>query len=106
MSFFTGDVPSLQTFIAFLSIFIVSRFTTAAVMGGAIFIMLPIYQHYLSFNEEMTAIIIAFNVILNPIVTSSNVMANSAMCVIFERVWLIFETKGSLLNLYRAQDEA
>ncbi|MHC0448940.1 MAG: cation:dicarboxylate symporter family transporter [Candidatus Lariskella arthropodorum] len=59
VAFFTGDIPSLQTFIAFLSIFIVSRFTTAAVMGGAIFIMLPIYQRYLGFNEEMTAIIIA-----------------------------------------------
>ncbi|WP_339052601.1 cation:dicarboxylate symporter family transporter [Candidatus Lariskella endosymbiont of Epinotia ramella] len=106
VAFFTGDIPSLQTFIAFLSIFIVSRFTTAAVMGGAIFIMLPIYQRYLGFNEEMTAIIIAFNVILDPIVTSSNVMANSAMCIIFERVWLIFETKGGLLNLYKAQDEA
>ncbi|MHC0448688.1 MAG: hypothetical protein ACRY3E_01130, partial [Candidatus Lariskella arthropodorum] len=54
--------------------------------------------------EYMT--IIAFNVILDPIVTSSNVMANSAMCIIFERVWLIFETKGGLLNLYKAQDEA
>ena len=65
--------------------FVGARFATAAVMGGAIFIMLP-YETYLNFTPEMIAIILAFNLVLDPIVTSSNVLANGALCRIFEMV--------------------
>lgn len=87
LSFFGHGLPSFSSFSIFLSVFVVARFTTAAVVGGAIFIMLPIYQNYLGFTEEMTALILTFNMLLDPLVTSSNVMANSALCVVFERVW-------------------
>ncbi|MBX9977238.1 MAG: dicarboxylate/amino acid:cation symporter [Alphaproteobacteria bacterium] len=72
-----------------------ARFTTAAVIGGAIFTMLPIYQNYLGFNAEMTALILTFNMLLDPIVTASNVMANSALCVLFEQVW------GSISRVFK-----
>ena len=85
---FFGVCPDLITWLNFSVVFVLARFTTAAVLGGAIFIMLPIYEAYLSFNAEMIAIILAFNVILDPLVTSSNVVANGALCRIFERVWL------------------
>lgn len=85
---FYGHPPDLQTWTLFSTVFVLARFATAAVLGGAIFIMLPIYESYLSFNAEMLAIILAFNVILDPIVTSSNVVANGALCRLFEKVWL------------------
>lgn len=87
-SHFYGHAPDLLTLMNFSLMFVLARFATAAVIGGAIFIMLPIYETYLSFNPEMIAIILAFNVILDPIVTSSNVMANGALCRIFEKVWM------------------
>ncbi|RUP36999.1 MAG: cation:dicarboxylase symporter family transporter [Acinetobacter sp.] len=87
LSVFGQNIPNLNTFVLFLSVFVMARFTTAAVIGGAIFIMLPLYQTYLGFNEEMIAMLLMFNMILDPIVTSSNVMANSALCVLFERFW-------------------
>ena len=85
---FFGVSPDIITWMHFSIIFVLARFATAAVMGGAIFIMLPIYETYLSFNPEMIAIILAFNVILDPLVTSSNVVANGALCRIFEKVWM------------------
>ena len=72
---------------SFSLVFVLARFATAAVIGGAIFIMLPIYEAYLGFNAEMIAIILAFNVILDPVITASNVVANGALCQIFEKVW-------------------
>jgi hypothetical protein len=84
---FFGHTPEFSTWLAFSSVFVLARFATAAVLGGAIFIMLPIYESYLSFTAEMTAIILAFNVILDPLVTSANVIANGALCKVFERVW-------------------
>lgn len=85
---FYGHAPDLPVLALFSIMFVLARYATAAVIGGAIFIMLPIYETYLSFNPEMIAIILAFNVILDPIVTASNVMANGALCKVFERVWL------------------
>ena len=76
-----------MTWLNFSFVFVLARFATAAVLGGAIFIMLPIYETYLSFTPEMIGIILAFNTILDPLITSSNVMANGALCRIFERVW-------------------
>jgi hypothetical protein len=85
---FHGEVPLLSTWIPFTIVFVLARFATAAVLGGAIFVMLPIYESYLGFTPEMIAIILAFNVILDPLITCSNVVANGALCRIFERSWL------------------
>jgi Na+/H+-dicarboxylate symporter len=79
--------PSLELWVVFSFVFALARFATAAIMGGAIFIMIPLYEKYLSFDAEMIATIWAFNVVLDPFVTSGNVMANGALCNVFERVW-------------------
>ncbi len=84
---FNGHAPALSIWIPFTIVFVLARFATAAVLGGAIFVMLPIYESYLSFTPEMIAIILAFNVILDPLITCSNVVANGALCRIFERAW-------------------
>lgn len=84
---FFGYNPDGLTWTAFTIVFVAARFATAAIMGGAIFLMIPIYQSYLNFNDEMIAIILALNVILDPIVTSSNVIANGGMAKIFENIW-------------------
>ena len=84
---FFGHSPDVSTWIRFSAVFVLARYYTAAVLGGAIFVMLPIYESYLSFNAEMIAIILAFNVILDPIVTATNVLSNGALCRVFELVW-------------------
>jgi len=84
---FLGINPDIMVWSIFTLVFVATRFATAAVTGGAIFLMLPIYQHYLSFNDEMIAIILALNIILDPIITSCNVMANGGLAKVFENVW-------------------
>jgi len=85
---FYGHAPDKHTLMVFSVVFVLARFATAAVIGGAIFIMLPIYQNYLDFSDEMIAIILALNVILDPIVTSSNVLANGGLTRVFENLWI------------------
>lgn len=84
---FFDHTPDIYIWAKFTIVFVLARFLTAAVIGGSIFIMLPIYETYLGFNNEMIAIILALNVVLDPIVTSSNVLANGALCRVFERFW-------------------
>lgn len=84
---FIGHAPDFATWMSFTGVFVLTRFATAGVTGGTTFLMLPIYQNYLSFNDEMIAIILAFNVLLDPIITSLNVIGNGAMAKVFENVW-------------------
>ena len=84
---FFGRSPDFFVWLSFSAAFVLARYYTAAVIGGAIFIMLPIYESYLGFTSEMIAIILAFNVVLDPIVTSMNVLCNGALCRVFELVW-------------------
>ncbi len=86
-SHYFGAPPAVGMWLNFSLAFVLARFATAAVLGGAIFVMLPIYETYLHFTPEMIAVILAYNVLLDPLITSSNVMANGALCRIFERVW-------------------
>lgn len=87
---FHGINPDLSLWLSFSAVFVLARFATAAVLGGALFIMLPIYESYLGFTPEMIGIIIAFNVILDPVITCANVVANGALAQIFEKVWNVF----------------
>ncbi|RYE05676.1 MAG: cation:dicarboxylase symporter family transporter [Rickettsiaceae bacterium] len=84
---FNNYMPSPLVWLHFSIVFVAARFAVAAVLGGAMFIMVPIYEAYLGFNSEMIAIILALNVILDPIVTSTNVIGNAALCKVFENVW-------------------
>lgn len=103
---FGKPIPGIAAWLPFLLSFTLVRFTTAAVLGGAIFIMIPLYEYYLGFTSEMVALIIALNVVLDPIITSTNVWGNSVLSIIFERVWLFIsqskedlEIKASTLTI-------
>jgi Sodium:dicarboxylate symporter family len=85
---FFKATPPITVWLSFSLMFTLARFTTAAVLGGAILIMIPIYESYLGFTAEMIAIIVAFNVLLDPIITSTNVLANGALCSLFEKMWM------------------
>lgn len=95
---FNGVAPSLSLWIPFSLAFVLVRYATAAVLGGAVFMMLPIYEYYLNFTPEMIALILAFNVILDPLITCSNVVANGALCRIFEMVWTAMQRKRKVLG--------
>lgn len=86
---FGKPIPNLWVWIPFMASFTLARYTTAAVLGGAIFIMIPLYEFYLGFTPEMVALIIALNVVLDPIITSTNVLCNGILAIIFERIWLL-----------------
>ncbi|HEV7735774.1 MAG TPA: cation:dicarboxylase symporter family transporter [Chlamydiales bacterium] len=101
---FHGAPPPLSIWLPFSLVFVLARFATAAVFGGAIFIMLPIYEHYLSFTPEMIAIVLALNAILDPLITCSNVIANGALCRIFERVWEFSAQKK--IDLFRNEEHS
>lgn len=85
--------PSFSSWAIFTFFYCLTRYATAAVLGGAIFILLPLYETYLGFTPEMLAILLAINVFFDPIITAANVMANGFLCQIFEQVWVFMNGK-------------
>lgn len=85
---FGHSIPDIKHWLIFVGVFTLARYSTAAVMGGAIYIMIPIYKETLGFNDEMIAVILALNIVLDPLVTASNVLANGGLAVIFESIWM------------------
>ncbi|MFZ4100164.1 MAG: cation:dicarboxylate symporter family transporter, partial [Chlamydiia bacterium] len=78
--------PAPMQLIAFWFSFVLARFAAVGVTGGAIWLMIPLYEQYLGFTPAMTSLMISFNLLLDPIVTSSNVMGNGALAMLFERL--------------------
>jgi len=87
-TYFHGYAPDIALWLPFTCVFVLARFATAAVLGGAIFIMIPIYESYLHFTPEMITLMLTFNVLLDPLITCANVLANGTLCLLFEKVWL------------------
>jgi hypothetical protein len=77
--------PSPHSLLLFLGGFILSRFAAAGITGGAILLMIPLYEKYLGFNAEMSSLMIALNLLLDPMITSANVLGNGALAMLFER---------------------
>ena len=84
---FFGVEPGIEIWLFFAVRFVLTRFITAAVTGGSIFIMIIVYKDMLNFTDPMIAIILAVNAILDPLVTAGNVLGNAASAKIFENIW-------------------
>ncbi len=85
---FNFPFPEINIWLPFMTVYVLARFTTAGMIGGAIFILIPIFEKYLGFTPEMSSILLALNLLFDPIITSTNVLANGALCVILEKIWL------------------
>lgn len=67
--------------------YVLARFAMPAMLGAAMFVLYPLYESILGFSPEMLAVLLAINVLIDPLITSTNVLANSGLCVVFENFW-------------------
>ncbi|XGA08342.1 MAG: cation:dicarboxylase symporter family transporter [Wolbachia endosymbiont of Xenopsylla cheopis] len=71
----------------FLFFFLLSKFAIAAVPGGGIIVMLPVLEQHLKFSPAMLSLITALYMLLDPIITSANVMGNGAFSMLFTKFY-------------------
>lgn len=91
---FYGELPSLYKWMSFSVLFTLARFTVTAVVGGAVFILLPLVESELNFGPEMISIFITLNMLFDPIVTSSNILGNGGLYLIFEKIFKKFTSNS------------
>jgi Na+/H+-dicarboxylate symporter len=82
---FGMEFPAFTSYLIFAFYFVLSKFAVAGVPGGGILVMVPILEKYLGFTAEMSALITAFYILLDPLITTANVFGNNIFCVLFSK---------------------
>jgi len=85
MKMFGLDMPDFFTFLLVASGLALSRFAAAAIPGGSTFVMMPVLEKYLHMNAEMIAIVVALDILLDPLTTFVNVLGNGGFAIFFHR---------------------
>ena len=86
MAAFGFPMPSFLEYLPFAMMFVLSKFAIAAIPGGGILIMIPVLEKSLGFTGEMSAIITAFYILMDPLITTSNVFGNGAFAILANKV--------------------
>lgn len=78
--------PTYPEYMVFAMYFLIAKFSAAGIPGGGILIMLPILESQFGFNSQMAALISALYILLDPITTCTNILGNSALAQIVNRM--------------------
>lgn len=95
---FGHSLPSFMQYLLFTQFFMLAKFAMPGIPCGTIFVMLPIFEKYLGFTPEMSAFIAAIYILFDSIITSTNVLGNSAFVILLTRLMRWFSYKFSSLQ--------
>ncbi|WP_130607344.1 cation:dicarboxylate symporter family transporter [Fluviispira sanaruensis] len=87
MSTFGPGFPDISTFLIFSFYFVLAKFAVAAVPGGGILVMITILETQMGFTPEMSGLITAIYILLDPIITSANVLGNGAFAILTTKLF-------------------
>ncbi len=86
LSSFAKGFPSFETFFIFACFFVLAKFAVAAIPGGGIVVMIPILEKYLGFTPEMAGLITTLYILLDPVITTANVLGNGAFAILMTKL--------------------
>lgn len=82
-----GVIPELNLYLLFAGFVALIQFSAISVPGGSSVVILPILAKYLGFTDEMSSIIIAISICIEPFGTAMNIAGNSAFAIIVSRLF-------------------
>ena len=83
---FNYPLPSFKEFVLFAFFASITKFAGSAIVGGVILTIAPLFETYLGFTPEMTALAITLCILFDPIDSAFNVMCNGAFAVMFGKI--------------------
>lgn len=94
--------PTFYEYFRFMVSFVFAKFSVVAVPGGGVLVMLPILSAYFGFTAEMSALIVALYVLLDPIITTANIIGNGALAKAIDILYPMFVKKiGGRIGRYK-----
>jgi Na+/H+-dicarboxylate symporter len=76
------SMPSLELYMMFALYFCLAKFSTAAVPGGGVIVLLPVLQSHMGLTPEMASLVATIYILQDSIFTASNVMGNGAFAIL------------------------
>jgi Na+/H+-dicarboxylate symporter len=98
MTTFGLTSPNLPNFLIFASFFVLAKFAVAGIPGGGIVVMIPILEKHLGFSSEMSGLITAIYILLDPLNTTANVLGNGAFAILTTKLFKKKAKKDSVIN--------
>ncbi len=83
---FGHSTPDFMQYLVFAQFFMLAKFAVPGIPCGTIIILLPIFEQYFGYTAEMSAFIAAIYLMFDTLVTSVNVLGNSAFVIIMTRL--------------------
>ncbi|RST70342.1 cation:dicarboxylate symporter family transporter [Candidatus Aquarickettsia rohweri] len=90
---FNSQVPSFESFVIFAFFYAISKFAVAAVPGGVLLIVAPLFEKYLAFSPEMIGVITVIYLLFDPFGKAVNVTGNGGFAIGFSRIYGYFNKK-------------
>ncbi len=82
LSMATGHgMPDIKTFLVFLGMYCITKFSAAGVPGGGVLIILPVVEKYLHLSESASALLATIYILQDSIFSMTNIMANGASAI-------------------------
>jgi Na+/H+-dicarboxylate symporter len=93
MNAFNFPIPNYANFAVFGFYFVLNKFAGAGVPAGSIIVALPILKSTLGFSDDMNALVLAFYILFDPIITMGNVTANNLFVLFVQKTILVIKGK-------------
>lgn len=79
-------LPSGTGCLLFVLASVITKFSVVAVPGGGMIVMLPVLEKLFGFDSAMSSLILSLHLLFNPLLTTTNVLANGAFVQLLERI--------------------
>ena len=80
------EMPSYSAMITFTGYYVIARFSTAAIPGGGIIVLMPYLQSVFGMSAEAASIVTTLYILQDPIITAGNITGNGAFAMIVNRL--------------------
>lgn len=80
-------MPGIEQYTIFAAYFCMAKFSSAAIPGGGVLVLLPTLQIHLGLTPEMTGLVATIYILQDSLFTGSNVMGNGCFALICHRLF-------------------
>lgn len=86
MQLFGQPFPDLGTYTTFVMYYCLAKFSAAAVPGGGVIVLIPVFQTHLGLSTEAASLVTTLYLLQDPIFTAANVMGNGGFSMLLAGV--------------------
>jgi Na+/H+-dicarboxylate symporter len=81
-----AGIPDFAHYLIFVLYYCLAKFSCAAVPGGGVLVLIPVFQSYLGMSNETASLLASIYILQDPIITSANVMGNGVFAILTHRI--------------------